>query len=97
MITILFRHVLVSLLQYMVASDSFPLDFRHKFGVIHHSYTPNKERDFYSMFNTIALIVSVNKLNIYWPVHLTAVTDTRRTTVIISSGTLKSGLAILPH
>ena len=33
------------------------LDFRHKFGVIHHSYTPNKEREFYSTFNTTALII----------------------------------------
>ena len=39
------------------------LDFRHKFGVIHHSYTPNKEREFYSKFNTTALIV--DKLNMY--------------------------------
>lgn len=63
------------------------LDFRNKFGVIHHSYTPNKEREFYSTFNTTALIV--NKFDIYWAVHLTAVTDTRRTTVIISSGTFE--------
>jgi hypothetical protein len=39
------------------------LDFRHKFGVIHQSYTPNKEREFYSTFNTTALIA--DKLNIY--------------------------------
>jgi len=45
--------------------DSVSTYFRHKFGVIHQSYTPNKERELY--------------------IHLTAVTDTRRTTVIISS------------
>jgi hypothetical protein len=63
------------------------LDFRHKFGVIHQSYTPNKEREFYSTPSTTVLVV--NNSNIHWPVHLTAVTDTRRTTVIISSGTLR--------
>jgi len=45
--------------------DSVSTYFRNKFGVIHHCYTPNKERGFY--------------------IHLTAVTDTRRTSVIISS------------
>ena len=28
-------------------SSAFPLDFIRKFGAIHHSYTPNKERDLY--------------------------------------------------
>jgi hypothetical protein len=38
------------------------LDFRHKFGVIHQSYTPNKEREFYSTFNSTALTISVDNL-----------------------------------
>ncbi|KDR85504.1 hypothetical protein GALMADRAFT_234415 [Galerina marginata CBS 339.88] len=45
--------------------DSVSKYFRNKFGVIHQSYTPNKERELY--------------------IHFTAVTDTRRTAVIISS------------
>ena len=71
------------------------LDFRNKFGVIHQSYTPNKEREFYSKLNTIPLVI--NNLNIYRPVHFTAVTDTRKTIVIISSGPLLYGPVILPH
>ncbi|KIK02088.1 hypothetical protein K443DRAFT_677862 [Laccaria amethystina LaAM-08-1] len=39
--------------------------FRNKFGALHQSYTPNKERELY--------------------IHLTAVTDTRRTAVIIAT------------
>ncbi|KAF9492102.1 G-alpha-domain-containing protein [Pleurotus eryngii] len=39
--------------------------FRNKFGVLHHSYSPNKDRELY--------------------IHFTAVTDTRRTSTIISS------------
>jgi guanine nucleotide-binding protein subunit alpha len=43
--------------------DSVSKYFRNKFGVIHQSYTPNKERELY--------------------IHLTSVTDTRRTHTII--------------
>ena len=46
----------------MVVSDPSLLDFRHKFGVIHQSYTPNKERDFYSTFNTTARTIAVDNL-----------------------------------
>lgn len=45
--------------------DSVSKYFIRKFGAIHHSYTPNKERDLYP--------------------HLTAVTDTRRTSMIIAN------------
>ncbi|PPQ78035.1 hypothetical protein CVT25_015580 [Psilocybe cyanescens] len=45
--------------------DSVSKYFRNKFGVIHQSYSPNKERELYT--------------------HYTAVTDTRRTSVIISA------------
>lgn len=45
--------------------DSVSKYFRHKFGALHQSYTPNKERELY--------------------IHLTAVTDTRRTAMIIQS------------
>ncbi|KAF6754175.1 guanine nucleotide binding protein, alpha subunit [Ephemerocybe angulata] len=44
--------------------DSVSKYFRNKFGAIHVSYTPNKERELY--------------------IHLTAVTDTRRTSIIIA-------------
>ncbi|KAF8807879.1 G-alpha-domain-containing protein [Phlegmacium glaucopus] len=62
----------VRLNQHMISYGDRPNDydsvskyFRYKFGAIHQSFTPNKEREFYS--------------------HFTAVTDTRRTFVIISS------------
>jgi guanine nucleotide-binding protein subunit alpha len=45
--------------------DSVSKYFRNKFGIIHNSCTPNKERELY--------------------IHFTSVTDTRRTSVIISS------------
>jgi len=45
--------------------DSVSKYFRNKFGVIHQSYTPNKERELY--------------------IHFTAVTDTRKTAMIISA------------
>lgn len=46
---------LLLFLQGATASDSL-LDFRNKFGMIHQSYTPNKEREFYSRLNTTALV-----------------------------------------
>jgi guanine nucleotide-binding protein alpha-1 subunit len=57
-------------------------DFKNKFAAIHHSVTPNKERELYSEFYS------------KWPhnlaerflVHLTSVTDTRRTATIIGDG-----------
>ncbi|TFK42062.1 guanine nucleotide binding protein, alpha subunit [Crucibulum laeve] len=62
----------VRLNQHMISYGDRPNDydsvskyFRTKFSALHHTYTPNKERELY--------------------VHLTAVTDTRKTAVIISS------------
>ncbi|KAF8913167.1 guanine nucleotide binding protein, alpha subunit [Gymnopilus junonius] len=62
----------VRLNQHMISYGDRPNDyesvskyFRNKFGVIHQSYTPNKERELY--------------------IHYTSVTDTGRTSVIISS------------
>ena len=40
------------------------LDFRHKFGVIHQSYTPNKERELYSTFNTTTLALSISIISL---------------------------------
>jgi len=62
----------VRLNQHMVSYGDRPNDydsisnyFRNKFGALHQSYTPNRERELY--------------------IHLTSVTDTRRTHTIISS------------
>ena len=60
-------------------------DFRNKFSALHQSYTPNRERELYSM----TFIPSCHQLTtISRTVHLTSVTDTRRTHTIISSGKL---------
>lgn len=66
--------------------DHCSLDFRNKFGALHQSFTPNKERELYST-TQVPLRVSSWSLTVYALVHLTAVTDTRRTSTIISSGT----------
>ncbi|KIY52683.1 G-alpha-domain-containing protein [Fistulina hepatica ATCC 64428] len=61
----------VRLNQHMISYGDRPNDhdsvskyFRNKFGALHQSYTPNKDRELY--------------------IHLTAVTDTRRTATIIA-------------
>lgn len=65
---------------------TFRTDFRQKFGVIHHTYSPDKSRELYSEFmvgsytaGTINLISAL--------VHFTSVTDTKRTQTIILTGT----------
>ena len=62
MITTLFLHVIISFYRIWWCLTLSLLDFRHKFGVIHQSYTPNKEREFYSTFNTTTLTISVDNL-----------------------------------
>lgn len=62
-------------------------DFRNKFGALHQSYTPNRERELYSepLPPKLASRTLTESTQI---VHLTSVTDTRRTHTIITSGKL---------
>ena len=67
----------------------FRPDFRNKFGALHQSYTPNRERELYSRTRVFAFrweLIGSTRI-----VHLTSVTDTRRTHTIISSGELTLG------
>jgi hypothetical protein len=73
----------------LVSHPSFPdlicsQDFRNKFGSLHQNFTPNRERE---VFSTFLLLVSLAASD-HFPVHFTAVTDTRRTAKIISNGLL---------
>jgi len=61
-------------------------DFRNKFGALHQSYTPNRERELYS--KVFASAFRSGPIKTALVVHLTSVTDTRRTHTIISSGKL---------
>jgi hypothetical protein len=68
----------------ILESSSLPLDFRNKFGALHQQFTPNRERELYSTSNLFRPRCLADALS--HPVHLTAVTDTRRTSTIISNG-----------
>jgi len=62
----------------------FHSDFRNKFGALHQSYTPNRERELYG--EPFAFEIRQWHPAESMTVHLTSVTDTRRTHTIISSG-----------
>ncbi|KAK0466227.1 guanine nucleotide binding protein, alpha subunit [Desarmillaria tabescens] len=65
--------------------DSVSKYFRNKFGAIHHSATPNKERELYSKFRSLRYSLVIPHDCFPFVVHFTAVTDTRRTVTIIST------------
>lgn len=70
----------------MPALFTFCADFRQKFGVIHHTYSPDKSRELYSKFVVGSYMAGTMNL-ISALVHFTSVTDTKRTQTIILTGT----------
>ncbi|KAI0937282.1 hypothetical protein AcV5_005226 [Taiwanofungus camphoratus] len=67
--------------------DSVSNYFRHKFAGLHHSFTPNKSRECFSTHCFLLFSVyNVSLIDVSITVHLTSVTDTRKTHTIISNG-----------
>jgi hypothetical protein len=67
-----------------VANRRHRADLRNKFGALHQTYTPNKERELYSACCALACSLACLPQA---AVHMTAVVDSRRTSTLINQGT----------